>query len=314
MRIGAHVSAAGGIERALGRGADIGAEVVQIFTQSPRMWRLTEYAPEVLASYRGAAAAAAAAGDVAATYCHATYLINLASDDAELTERSVSALSFNLAVGSGIGADGVVLHLGSHRGQGFAAAMDQIATCLLEALGRAEAITEQLGDGSLRATCPILLENAAGAGGTVGRSLDELAAVLEHAGSEPRLGVCLDTQHLFASGTDYRSAELAEAVVRTVDSTIGLTSLRCLHLNDSKVPLGANRDRHENLGDGAIGATGLAVLLGHPALQQLDAILEVPGQDGKGPGASDVAMAKQLHREGLALWAGRPGARSTSKS
>ena len=148
--------------------------------------------------------------------------------------------------------------------------------------------------------CPILLENAAGAGDTVGRSFEELATVIEAAGGDERLGVCLDTQHLWASGVAFGTVEAADDLVGLVEDTVGLERLRCLHLNDSKVEFGANRDRHENIGDGTIGAEALAALLGHPSLQGLPAVLEVPGE-GDGPRAEDVVAARAAWEQGLAL-------------
>lgn len=288
MRIGAHVRAGKGLVPALEHGVDIGADVVQIFTQSPRMWKPSQYGPEVLAEYRSAQAANPTIGS---TFCHATYLINLASPDPGLTEKSRACLNANLATADGIGADGLVLHIGSHRGNGFEASLGGVAEALVEALDS----VEPSGD-----PCPILLENAAGAGDTVGRSFDELARVIDAAGGDDRLGVCLDTQHLWASGVPFATVEDADAVVTAIDQTVGLGRLRCLHVNDSKVPFGANKDRHENIGEGSIGADGLAALLGHPDLQGLAAILEVPGE-GDGPRAEDVAAARTVWRDGLAL-------------
>lgn len=282
MLIGAHVRAGGKLVPALDRATEIGAEVVQVFTQSPRAWKPTQYAPEVLDAYR---AAQAAHPLVEATYCHASYLINLATADAELLEKSRACLAANLAAAAGMGASGLVLHIGSHRGLGFEGCVPQVVAALEEALG------------AVGAACPILLENAAGAGGTMGRSFEELAGVLE--GSGPELGVCLDTQHLWASGVSFATLDEADAVVAAFDDTIGLERLRCLHLNDSKVPLGANRDRHENIGAGTIGEAGLGALLGHPALQGLAAMLEVPGA-GEGPRAEDVAAARRALAAGLA--------------
>jgi deoxyribonuclease-4 len=149
-------------------------------------------------------------------------------------------------------------------------------------------------------SCPILLENAAGAGDTVGRSFEELAEVIDAAGNDERLGVCLDTQHLWASGVPFGTREEADALVELVAGTVGFDRLRCLHLNDSKVAFGANKDRHENIGEGTIGSAALAALLGHPALQGLPAILEVPGE-GDGPRADDVVKARAVWQEGLAL-------------
>jgi deoxyribonuclease-4 len=243
MLIGAHVRAGKGLVPALQHGADIGADAVQIFTQSPRMWKPSQYGDEVLAGYR---AAQAEHPSVRSTFCHATYLINLASPDSELAAKSRSCLTADIE------------------------------------------------------GCPILLENAAGAGDTVGRSFEELAQVIETAGGDERLGVCLDTQHLWASGIPFGSVDEADALIVLIEGTVGMDRLRCLHLNDSKVNFGANKDRHENIGDGTIGADGLAALIGHPALQGIPAILEVPGE-GDGPRTEDVATARGVLVAGLAL-------------
>ena len=288
MRIGAHVRAGKGLLAALQRGADIGAEVVQIFTQSPRMWKPSQYSPEALAGYREAQSEQQS---VSSTFCHATYLINLASPDADLASKSRACLNANLAAAQGMGADGLVLHIGSHRGSGFETAVPAVVESLAEALDSVETATTG---------CPVLLENAAGAGDTVGRSFEELAVVIDGAGGYERLGVCLDTQHLWASGVPFTTIEEADALIRLVEETVGLERLRCLHLNDSKVPFGANRDRHENIGEGTIGSEGLSALLGHPSLQGLPAILEVPG-DGDGPRAKDLDKAREVWQEGLAL-------------
>ncbi len=271
------------------------------------MWKPSQYGPEVLAEYQ---AAQSENPSVSSTFCHATYLINLASPDAELTSRSRACLNANLATADGIGADGLVLHIGSHRGSGFESTLPAVAEALIEALDSvAETAGRSVGNkkggkaGSVaRAedSCPILLENAAGAGDTVGRSFEELAEVIEVAGGDERLGVCLDTQHLWASGIPFATIEDADALVELVDRTVGLGRLRCLHLNDSKVDFGANRDRHENIGEGTIGSEGLSALLGHPDLQELSAILEVPGV-GDGPRAEDVAKARAVWEHGLSM-------------
>ncbi len=291
MRIGAHVRAGKGLVPALEHGAEIGADVVQIFTQSPRMWKPSQYGPEVLAAYREAQTQHPS---VTATFCHATYLINLASPEPELADKSRACLNANLATAEGMGSDGLVLHIGSHRGQGFETALAAIVDALVEAL---DSVAPSAG-GS--APCPILLENAAGAGDTVGRSFEELAQVIEAAGEDERLGVCLDTQHLWASGIPFGTLEEADDLIALIEGTVGMARLRCLHLNDSKVDFGANKDRHENIGDGTIGADGLAALLGHPLLQDVPAVLEVPG-DGDGPRTEDVVVARATLAAGLAL-------------
>ncbi len=287
MDIGAHVSSAGGLARALDRGVALGADAVQIFTQSPRTWRSSQHSTEELAAY---ASAQASHPSIHATFCHATYLVNLATADPDLLEKSRRCLVENLVAASAIGASGVVLHVGSHRGAGIEAVLAQVADAIVRALDEA---AEELG----RPSCTLLLENAAGAGGTVGRSFPELARILAATGDDARIGTCLDTQHLFASGTDYSSRERADAVVDEIDRAVGLDRLGCIHLNDSLVPLGANRDRHANLGEGEIGTQALGWLVSHPRLDGLAAILEVPGA-GDGPRSVDVDSARSLLAEG----------------
>ncbi|MHB1974123.1 MAG: deoxyribonuclease IV [Acidimicrobiales bacterium] len=293
MQIGAHVSSAGGLVKALDRGDALGADVVQIFTQSPRTWRSSARSHDELTSY---AAAQAAHPRVHATFCHATYLVNLAAADEALLAKSHRCLVENLVAASAIGASGVVLHVGSHRGAGIDAVLVQVVGAILGALDDASAELSY-------ACCPVLLENAAGAGGTVGRSFAELARILDAAGDDERLGTCLDTQHLFASGGNYSTIGAADSIVADLDRTTGLARLGCIHLNDSLVPLGANRDRHANLGEGEIGATALACLVSHPLLDGVPAILEVPG-DGDGPRPVDVVAARALLADGIALRAG----------
>lgn len=294
MKIGAHVSSAGGLLNALRRGEEIGADAVQLFTQSPRMWRSASHTAEALTAFPEAQAAHAS---IRATFCHATYLVNLAAADVDLLAKSRRCLVENLVAASAIGSSGVVLHVGSHRGAGIDAVLDQVAGAVLGALDEACDVLESR-------ACPLLLENAAGAGGTVGRSFDELARILDACGGDAPIGMCLDTQHLFASGYDYSTLGSADEVVGALDREIGLDRLGCVHLNDSKVPLGANRDRHENLGAGEIGARALACLIGHPGIQHVPALLEVPGA-GDGPRAEDVADARVVLADGLALRASR---------
>lgn len=291
MLVGAHVRGGGALAEVVARGRELGAEAIQIFTQSPRMWRPSRHSPEAVAAFRDAWAAQQ---DVRQVFCHATYLVNLATGDPDLLARSRQCLIDNLAVATAMGADGLVLHVGSHRGAGMEERLEQVVATLTEVLDGVEP-----GDGG---GCPILLENAAGAGGTVGRDVDELGRIMDRLDAGDRVGMCLDTQHLWASGVDFATPEAAAAVVESIDAAVGLVRLRCIHLNDSAVPFGANRDRHANLGAGTIGIEPLAVLLGHPALSHLAAVLEVPG-DGGGPTAEQVVVAKRLVAEGQGRWA-----------
>ena len=291
MNVGAHVRGGGQLIPSLEAGVEIGATSIQVFVQSPRMWKPTQYAPAVLAAYREAQAAHPS---VRSTFCHATYLINLASPDPDLYQRSVACLTSNLSVSRGMGASGVVLHVGSHMGAGFDTVLAQIAAGLSRALDEAD-------DAPDGVDCPILIENAAGTGGTVGRDFDEIAALIDACGGDERLGVCVDTQHLWASGADYSTVAGAEAVLAGIDRRVGLGRLRCLHLNDSKIELGGNRDRHANIGEGTIGEAGLAPLVGHPRVRELPLLLEVPG-DGDGPRATDVVAAQHVVARGAALY------------
>ncbi|MHB2029051.1 MAG: deoxyribonuclease IV [Acidimicrobiales bacterium] len=293
MNIGAHVRGGGKLVPSLQEGVNIGATSIQIFTQSPRMWKPSQYAPEVLAAYREAQAAHPT---VSHTFCHATYLINLATSDPELYEKSRTCLTHNLSVARGMGASGLVLHVGSHKGAGFDEVIGQIAVALQCALDEADHAPEGVKD------CPILIENAAGAGGTVGRSLEEIEFLIDACQGDDRLGLCIDTQHLWASGVDYSSVSGTNELVANVERTVGLERLRCLHLNDSKIELGGNRDRHANIDEGTIGTKGLAPLVGHRAIRELPLLLEVPG-DGDGPRAKDVLAAKKVVQAGVKLYA-----------
>jgi deoxyribonuclease-4 len=302
MNIGAHVRGGGKLVPSLQAGVEIGATSLQVFTQSPRMWKPSQYAPEVLAAYREAQAAHPTITD---TFCHATYLINLASPDRELYERSVACLTSNLSVGRGMASSGVVLHVGSHMGAGFETVIKQIAEALERALDTADRAPDGVAD------CPILIENAAGTGGTVGRSLEEIEALIGACGDDERLGLCIDTQHLWASGVDYSSVAGTKKLIKEIDDRIGIGRLRCLHLNDSKIELGGNRDRHANIGEGTIGPKGLAPLVGHPKIRDLPLLLEVPGS-GDGPRAEDVAQARKVVTAGVKLYGATKGsARAT---
>src|SRR5262245_33877938 len=257
MRIGAHVSTAGGIHTAVDRAEAIGAEAIQIFTQSPRMWRPTSHDPANIERFRERVAEAGIDGVV----CHALYLCNLAAPDETVYERSVATMRTTMEVARAIDADGVVFHVGSHLGAGFDAGLERAVPALRQVL---ELSTERTW---------LLMENSAGTGGTIGRSIEELAALFDALERHPQLGLCLDSCHLYASGYDVCDPRALDAVLDEVDATIGLDRLRALHVNDSKAPLGSNRDRHENVGDGLMGAK-LGVFLRHPKLQHLPALLE----------------------------------------
>jgi deoxyribonuclease IV len=278
VQLGAHVSTSGGIHTAIDRIEEMNGDCVQIFTQSPRTWRPTNHDPANFERFKERRAEAGIGGVV----CHALYLINLASPDDEIYAKSVAALENTVDVGCAIDADGVVFHVGSHLGSGFDAGLERAVPALRKALKRCSATTW------------LLMENTAGAGGTIGRSIDELAALHDALDAHDRLGICLDSCHLYASGYDVTDRKDLDRVLREVDERIGLDRLRALHVNDSKAPLGSNRDRHDNIGAGLLGED-LGVFLGHPKLQKLPAFLEVPGKDGHGPDAEQVRKLKELH-------------------
>lgn len=281
MLYGAHVSSSGGIHTAIDRIEALGGDAVQLFTQSPRMWRPTAHDPANLARFRERRREAG----VGYVLCHALYLINLASPDDDLRTKSEAALRSTLAVARKLEGD-VVFHVGSHGGAGFDAALERV----LPALERALAETGE--------RTWLLLESSAGAGGTIGRSIAELVAIVERAGRHPRLGICLDTCHLYASGVDVTDPATVAALLADVDEGIGLERLRALHVNDSAAPLGSNCDRHANIGEGELG-DGLVAFLGHPALQELPAILETPGPDGHGPDGAELEKLRALHERAL---------------
>src|SRR5947208_9559079 len=216
MLIGAHVSSAGGLDRAVERADELGVESMQIFNQSPRMWRPTKYTEEDFAAFRERFEAS----PVESVYIHAVYLINVASDDREVCRKSLESLAHALAVGDAIGADGVIVHPGSGKGQKPEPTYKRVGRAFKEALARTE-------------RCPLLFENTAGAGFTIGRTFEELAKVIEVSGEGARLGVCLDSCHLLASGYEIRSPEALAEVVDQFDGVVGIERLETLHMNDS---------------------------------------------------------------------------------
>jgi deoxyribonuclease IV len=282
MLIGAHVSPAGGLVKAVERGVERGCESIQIFNQSPRMWRPTAYGEEDFAAF----CSALSEGPIKSVLIHAVYLLNCASEDPEIVSKSRASLIHSLRVGDAIGADGVVLHPGSAKKGHVGDAIDRFGRVIREALSESD-------------RCPLHLEDTAGAGGTLGRSFEELASLLETAGAGPRLGVCLDSCHLLASGYDIRTAEGLAGVIEEFDATVGCKRLGSLHVNDSMVKLGSNRDRHAVLGEGELGERGCSWFLSEPRFEGLPCVLET-GRDGGGAGPEDVALAFKLRKRGLA--------------
>jgi len=303
MRLGAHVSSSGGISNAIDRGVALGCESLQVFTHNPRTWAPINHKDEEIAAFR-AKAADAGMGPIVS---HGLYLINLGAPDKEVPtgppgkpatktrniyRASQESLRQHIAIGERLGLSGIVLHVGSSKGSTFDEAVGRIGAAIGEALDEAP------GD------CDVFLENTAGAGDTIGRTFEQLKAVYDAVGQPTRLGFCLDTQHLFASGFPIHEAGGIDRVLDDFDRIVGLEQLRCFHLNDSLTAFGSNRDRHANIGEGEIGEDGFRRILGHPAIQGLPMILEVPGAEGNGPDVENMQRVRRLHQEGLDARAG----------
>jgi deoxyribonuclease IV len=282
MLIGAHVSTAGGLQRAVERGAERDCSAIQVFNQSPRMWRPTAYTDQDFAAFRQALGKT----PIKAVLIHAVYLLNCASEDREIRQKSLTSLIQSLRVGAGIGASGVVLHPGSAKQGDVPKAIARAGKVIQEALRETEA-------------CNLHLENTAGAGGTLGRSFEELASLLEAAGGDRRLGICLDSCHLYASGYDIKQPGGLTETLDRYEQLVGKRRLRSLHLNDSMVPLGSNRDRHAILGQGELGSGGCATFLSEPRFAKLPCVMET-GRDKGAVAPEDVAEARKLYTRGLA--------------
>ena len=281
MRIGAHVSTAGGADKAIERARAMGAETIQIFGAAPQSWRRKNYQLSEAEAFR----AKAEALDVRPVFMHGVYLVNLATSIPENLTKSVDALIHDMRVCDLLGVEGVIFHIGSHRGAGFEATLGQVADSI-------QLVLEETPESTL-----LILENSAGMGDAIGSKFSELALIMERAAS-PRLKVCLDTQHSFASGYDLRTRPGLDKAMKEFRQEIGLTNLVAVHANDSKCPLGGVVDRHENIGQGHIGREGFATIMGHPAFQEVPFLLEVPGIAGQGPDKENLEILKSLRDYG----------------
>ena len=282
MLIGAHVSTAGGLSNAIERGTEIGCESIQIFHQSPRMWRPTHYTDDDFAAFREAMAAS----PIEAVVIHAVYLINCATKETDLRKKSLTSLTHALRIGDGIGAAGVVLHPGAQKGEALGPSMKRAAKVIAAALKDSE-------------SCPLLLEQTAGHKGLLGRDFDQTAELIELAGGGKRLGLCLDSCHLFVQGYDVTDEAKLSEVLDEAGRKVGLERLQCVHVNDAAAPLGSCRDRHANVGQGEMGKRGLMAFLSEPRFEGLPATLETPGPKKKGPDKTEMQAAKRLRKAGL---------------
>jgi deoxyribonuclease-4 len=281
MKIGAHVSTAGGPATCFDRAEAIGAEAIQIFLTPPQQWRSSKFDEAQIAAFHERADAS----PIKDVFVHGVYLINLAADDEPNLNRGIGSLKSALTSCSQLGIKGVIFHLGSHKGQGLDAVFAQICRACTSVL-------EATPDDAL-----LILENSAGAGGNIGSNWGDLGRIIREVGN-PRVKVCIDTQHSYAAGYDFSTAEGLELAMSEFEQEVGFDQLVAVHANDSKVPLGAGRDRHENIGDGNIGREGFRRILHHRAFQDVPFLLEVPGfGEAKGPDKPNVDILKQLRDE-----------------
>jgi deoxyribonuclease-4 len=279
MKIGAHVSTAGGISRAVSRGLEIGCETIQIFGSSPQSWAFKAVAEAEVAAFRQGMGATG----LGPVYLHAIYLINMGTADPFKLDQGVQSLKNYMTLAADLDAAGVIFHIGSHLGAGFESIFLQVVAAIQEVL-------EHSPEGP-----NLAMENMAGMGQHIGAKFDELGRILKAVDS-PRLRVCLDTQHSFAAGYDMATRSGVEAMITEFDDAVGLENLVAVHANDSKKPIGSGVDRHANIGDGYIGETGFEAIMSNPAFQDLPFFLEVPGQEGKGPDQYNIDLLKKIRQ------------------
>jgi deoxyribonuclease-4 len=284
MKIGAHVSSAGGISKAVDRGAEIGCETIQIFGSSPQSWAFKPVPEAEIEAFRQKTAETG----IGPAFLHAIYLINLGTPNQENLEKGIRSLINYMTLAAQIGAGGVIFHPGSHQGVGYEGIFPQ-------AVASIQRVLENSPEGPY-----LCLENMAGMGQHIGAKFAELGGILKEV-NDPRLRVCLDTQHSFAAGYDLTTPDGVEAMIAEFDEAIGLDSLAAVHANDSKQLCGSGVDRHDNIGEGFIGEDGFQAMMGNPAFRDVPFFLEVPGFEGKGPDQRNVEILKSIRqRVGLA--------------
>lgn len=280
MQIGAHVSSAKPFSAAVDRGLEIGCEAIQIFGSSSRAWAFKMPPDNEIAAFN----ARRAESGMGAVFLHAIYLINLGNPDPAQVDKSVQSLTDYMTLAAAINADGVIFHPGSHKGQGYEQVFDQAVAAIHRVLDNSP-------EGPY-----LCLENMAGMGQHIGAKFEELGGLLR-AVDNPRLRICLDTQHSFAAGYDLTTPAGVAAMIDQFDAAIGAENLAAVHANDSKRPCGSGVDRHDNIGEGLIGEPGFAGIMAHPAFQDVPFFLEVPGFDGNGPDARNIAILKNLRSQ-----------------
>ncbi len=260
MRLGCHVQISGGLGKAVERAVERGCETIQVFVSNPRGWKQSDILPGDIDTFREGCREAG----IEPVFVHTIYLINLAAPEGEVRERSLAALIMNMEAAARLGSAAVVTHLGSHGGDGEEEGIRRVVKAVGEALRRGPR------------GVPLLLETTAGSGNGVGHRFEQLGEIVRSFPGEERLGVCLDTCHVFAAGYEVRTRRGLEATLRELDREVGLGRLRLVHANDSRGDLGSRVDRHEHIGEGRIGMEGFSILARHPVLRELPWILETP--------------------------------------
>jgi len=281
-KLGAHMSVAGGVDTAFARGVRVGCEAMQIFTKNSNQWAGRPLAPEEVARFREAALRTG----IRPLLAHDSYLINLGSSRADLFDRSCRAMQDELARAEALGLDYLVIHPGAATGGAEEDCLKRIAQGLNEILL-----------GSRHRRTQILLENTAGQGSSVGHTLEQLNRLLSRIEPRGRVGVCLDTCHLFAAGYDLRTEVAYEKTMREVEAIVGLDRVKAFHLNDCKKDLGCRVDRHEHIGRGTIGQEGFRLLVSDPRFAKHPMILETPkGDDGFSMDIANLRLLRRLAR------------------
>jgi deoxyribonuclease-4 len=266
LELGAHVSASGGVDLALVRANDFAMTACQLFTKNERQWAAKPLDPEVVERFL----ANQSQFSLKYLVAHDSYLINIASPNPEMWEKSVAALAHELERCDTLAIPYLVSHPGAHMGEGPDAGIARVG----EAVNR---IHDSAPDGKSM----ILIETTAGQGSTLGRSFEEIASIIDQVHDKSRIGVCMDTCHIFAAGYDIRDADSYAATMNAFDAIVGLANLKCVHLNDSKKGLGLHVDRHEHIGKGELGLAAFGFLLNDPRLAGLPGILETPKEAPK---------------------------------
>lgn len=263
MRFGAHISASGGVYKAFARAAEVGCETLMVYTKSNRMWRAKPLDDKAISKYHEEAEKYA--DSIAPMIVHAAYLINLASPKPDVMANSTRAIRDEIVRADTLGVEQLVLHPGSHLGEGEDVGLRQIANALREAF-----------DDTAGAKVRVCLETMAGQGTNLGYKFEHLAQLIDDIGRPERTAVCLDTCHIFTAGYDFRTPEQYAATMARFDETVGLDQILCFHFNDSKHDFGSRRDRHQHIGQGFIGTDGFANFVNDPRWAVHPAILETP--------------------------------------